>query len=195
MRAPMSLDEFAPLVDTPAEQLRAWADAGLLDPARCGRFDELDLLRLMAIRHYGALGYAPEAFAEALASGEIEPFLAEYIYPRDPQLSIGQAAEQLGIEPELLGSLRTALGFTRPTLLEGDVKLFEAFKVMASAGMPPEAVLEGARVFGDSLRRLAEAETRLVHVHIHERLEEEGVDEPEIVKQIEGLQQAVIPLL
>jgi adenylate cyclase len=193
--ATMSLDEFASLVQTPADDVRAWADAGLLDPAGRGRFDELDLLRLMAIRHYGAVGYTPEALAEALSSGAIEPFLAEYIYPRGPELSVDEAAQQLGIDPDVLRTLRTALGFKRETLLEGDLTLFQGLNAMKAAGMPFEAVLEGARVFGDTLRRLAETETRLVHVHIHERLEEAGADEGDIVRQIDALQDAVIPLL
>jgi adenylate cyclase len=195
MRAPMSLDEFAALIGTPQEEVRGWMDAGLLDPAGRGRLDELDLLRVMAIRQYGALGYTPEALAEALSSGEVEPFLGEYLYPRGPQLSVDEAAQKLGIDPEVLRSLRTALGFTRDSVLEGDLKLFEGFNVMAAAGMPLEAVLEGARVFGDTLRRLAETEARLVHVHMHERLEETGAEEQEIVRQIDALQQATIPLL
>jgi adenylate cyclase len=195
MRAPMSLDELAALVDVPPEDLRAFTDTGLLDPDRRGRYDELDLLRLMTIRHYGALGYSPEALAQAIAAGEVEPFLGDYMYPRGPQLSIEQAAERLGLEPQALVTLRTALGFTRDPVLEGDLRLFEAFHVMSAAGMPFEAVLEGARVFGDALRRLAETETRLVHVHIHERLEEAGKPEEEIIEQIQGLQEAVLPLL
>ncbi len=195
MRPPMSLEEFAALVDTDPEELRAWTEVGLLDPNRCGHFDEFDLLRLMAIRHYGALGYPPEAFAEALSTGEVEPYLGEFIYPREPELSIDEAAERLGIEPNALRSVRTALGFTRATILESELELMQSFNVMSTAGLPPEAVLEGARVFGDALRRLAETEIRLVHVHIHERLEAAGIEEEEIVKQIEGLQQAVIPLL
>jgi adenylate cyclase len=195
MRTSMSLEDFAALVDIPADELRAWTEAGLLDPDRRGKFDEFDLLRLMAIRHYGALGYDPESLAQALSKGEVEPFLGEYIYPRGTQLSIEEAAQRLGIEPQVLHNLRTALGFTRDTVLEADLELFEAFNVMSAAGMPFEAVLEGARVFGDTLRRLAETETRLVHVHIHERLEAAGVEEEAIVRQIEELQKAVIPLL
>jgi class 3 adenylate cyclase len=141
------------------------------------------------------LGYTPESLAEAVSKEDIEPFLGEYIYPRGPELSVNEAALKLGIEPEALRSLRTALGFTRETVLEDDLELFQGFHVMTAAGMPFEAVLEGARVFGDTLRRLAEAEVRLVHVHIHERLEEAGVEEDEIVRQIEDLQSAVIPLL
>jgi adenylate cyclase len=67
--------------------------------------------------------------------------------------------------------------------------------VIADAGMPREATLEGARVFGDTLRRLAEALVRLVHVHIHERLIEEGVSEDEVRRRIHPLQEAALPLL
>jgi adenylate cyclase len=195
MRPAMSLDEFAELVDTPADEIRALTEEGLLDPAGQGNYEELDLLRLMTVRHYAGLGYDHEALATAIADGEVEPFLHEYIYPKGNRLSIEEAARQLEVEPELLETLRTALGFSRDTVLEGDYRLFEAFKVMSMGGLPLEAVVEGARVFGDSLRRLAETETRLVHVHVHERLEDEGADEPEIIHQIEGLQRAVIPLL
>jgi adenylate cyclase len=195
MRAPMSPDEFAELVGIPADDINAWTELELLDPAGRGRFDELDMLRVMAIRHYVALGYTPESFAEALRSGDVEVRLGEYLYPGGRELSVDEAAEELGIEADALRKLRTALGFTRESFLEQDLELLRGFNVMTEAGMPFEAVLEGARVFGDSLRRLAETETRLVHVHMHERMEEEGTDEPDILRQIDQLQAAVLPLL
>jgi adenylate cyclase len=192
----MSLEQFAALVDTPEDELREWAAVELLNPAGDGVFDELDLLRLMTVRHYKALGYNPDQLAEALSSGEVTPFQGEYLYPRDRPLSLEEAADRIGIDPEMLRSLRVALGFRRTdSFLKGDLQLLESFKVIAAAGLPPEAVLEGARVFGDTLRRLAETETRLVHVHIHERLEAEGIAEEEISRQIAGLTDAVVPLL
>jgi adenylate cyclase len=191
----MSLDEFAALLRLEPAQIQEWAATGLLDPARKGRFDELDLLRLMMIRHWGTLGYSPERVAEAISSGEIEPFLGEYLYPRGAQLTFDEAAERTGIDAELLRDLRTALGYSRSDFLEGDLRVLEGFKVIADAGMPREAVLEGARVFGDTLRRLAETEIRLVHVHIHERLLEEGLSEEEVTQRIQALQDAALPLL
>jgi adenylate cyclase len=195
MRSSMSLEEFAELVQLEPAQIREWAAAGLLDPAGEGQFDDLDLLRLMAIRHWGFLGYSPERLAEALSKGEVEPFLGEYVYPRGEQLTLEEAAERTGVDLDVLHDLLTALGYTRRGLLEGDLRVLEGFKAIADAGMPREALLEGARVFGDSLRRLAETLVRLVHVHIHERLLEEGSTEDEVARRVHPLQQAALPLL
>jgi hypothetical protein len=78
---------------------------------------------------------------------------------------------------------------------ERDLQALEAFMVMSAVGLPWQAVLEGARVYDDTLRRLAETDVRLVHVHIHERLEASGVPDEEISRQIGALTDAVVPLL
>src|SRR4051812_42512017 len=119
MRTTMSLQEFTALVRLKAAQIEEWAGVGLLNPEGDERFDDLDLLRLMAIRHYEALGYDPQRLAKAIASGEVEPFLGEYIYPRGPRLTIEQAAERSGIEEATLRELLVSLGWARSLLLEG----------------------------------------------------------------------------
>jgi len=195
MRTAMSLEEFADLVRLEPAQIEKCVSLGLLDPEGEGRFDDFDLLRLMAVRHYEALGYDAERFAGALKKGEVEPFLGEYIYPHGDRVTVNEAAMRVGLDRELLGEVLTALGWARQGFLEEDLRMLEGFKTITDAGMPREGVLEGARVFGDTLRRLAEALVRLVHVHIHERLLEEGVSEDEVTRRIHGLQEAALPLL
>ena len=195
MRTSRSLEEFAALVRHDPAEIAEWSDLSLLDPARTGRFDDFDLLRLMAIRHYEALGYDAQRLAGAIAAREVEPFLGEYIYPRERQLSVDEAADRSGVDVSLLHELLTALGWSRNTFLEGDLRVLEAFNAIAAAGMPREGLLEGARVFGDTLRRLAETLVRLVHVHIHERLIEEGLTEEDVVRRIHGLQEAALPIV
>jgi DNA-binding transcriptional MerR regulator len=80
MRTSMSPEEFAALVGAEPDRIGELAAAGLLDPAGTGRFDDLDVLRLHTVRHWEALGYSPERLADALSTGEIEPFLGAYIY-------------------------------------------------------------------------------------------------------------------
>jgi hypothetical protein len=73
----MSLDEFAALVRHEQAEVTASSELGLLDPADTGRFDDFDPLRLMAIRHYEALGYDAPRLAAAITSGEGEPSAAK----------------------------------------------------------------------------------------------------------------------
>jgi adenylate cyclase len=195
MRTSMSLEEFAELVQMQPAELDEVVALGLVDPAGEGRFDDLDLLRLMAIRHYEALGYDAKRMAAEIKAGELEPFLGEYIYPREQQLTLDEAAERVGVDREQVDELLIALGWARRGFLPDDLHMLEGFKTIADAGMPPEAALEGARVFGDTLRRLAETLVRLVHVHIHERLMEEGLSEEEVTRRIHPLQEAALPLL
>jgi adenylate cyclase len=191
----MSLEEFAEMVQMEPARIAELAEAGVLDPDGEGRFGDLDLLRLMALRHYEALGYDAVGLAEGLNSGDIKPFLGEYIYPRGPPYTVDEAAKRVAVDRELLGELLIALGWSRQSFQAEDLHVLEGFKTIADAGMPPEAALEGARVFGDTLRRLAEALVRLVHVHIHERLIEEGASEEEVTRRIHPLQETALPLL
>jgi adenylate cyclase len=195
MRTSMSLEEFAALVQMQPAHIGELAQAGLLDPAGEGAFDDFDLVRLMAVRHYEALGYDAERFAKELRAGELKPFLGEYLYPRERPLTVDEAAERVGVDRELLDEMLIALGWTRRGFLSEDVRMLEAFKAISDAGMPREGALEGARAFGDSLRRLAEALVRLVHVHIHERLMAEGLSEEEVTRRIHPLQEAALPIL
>jgi adenylate cyclase len=190
-----SASEFAALIGRSEEEVERWRAAGLLDPSGRGSFDERDLARLLEIRRFEADGYSPEQLAKAIRARELRPFLVEHLYPDRPQLSVEQAGARAGISPDAIKALRTALGLTGDMLDERDLQALEAFKVMSAVGLPWEAVLEGARVYGDTLRRLAETEVRLVHVHIHERLEASGVPDEEISRQIGALTDAVVPLL
>src|SRR3954471_8181784 len=139
MRTSMSLEEFAELVQMQPADIRELVVAGLLDPEREGSFDDFDLLRLMAVRHYEALGYDPARFAEGLKRGELEPFLGEYIYPREDRLTADEAAERVGIDRELLEDVLIALGWGRRGFLEEDLRMLEGFKAVSDAGMPREA--------------------------------------------------------
>jgi class 3 adenylate cyclase len=97
--------------------------------------------------------------------------------------------------PERVRELRTALGFGRDALPAGWVAQLDAFKTRHRAGLPWDAIVEGARVYGDALRRLAETEVRLVHVEVHERLSADGLTDDQITQQIAGIQESVVPLL
>jgi len=193
---PIPPEEFAALVGVSAEQVEQWRQEGLLDPGGSGSLDELDLVRWLTIHGHEARGYRSDQLAAAIKAGEVNPFMGEFLFPSGRTLSLEAAAERAGVDATMVRELRTALGLPREGgIAETWLAQLEAFKTMQAAGLPWEAVLEGARVYGDALRRLAETEVRLVHVHIHERLSASGIPEDEVLRQLGVIEEAVVPLL
>jgi adenylate cyclase len=79
--------------------------------------------------------------------------------------------------------------------LYSDGVILDMLKTSRDAGLPWEAMLGMTRVLGDSLRRIAEAQVRLVHVYIHERLTAEGASEEEVEARIFSIEQNLAPLM
>ena len=131
----MTCEEFATLVGVSSEQVERWRSEGLLDPQGLGGYEELDLLRWLTVRQHEARGYSSEQLAAALANGEIEPFLGEYLYPASPHLSPEDAAARAGIEPGQVRELRTALGFGRDSLPQSWLAQLDVCKTMQAAGL------------------------------------------------------------
>jgi adenylate cyclase len=100
----------------------------------------------------------------------------------------------MGLEPDQLRGLGSAVGL--PVGLRGsDVEILEALRVARDSGLPSEAILGATRVIGDSLRRIADTEIRVVHVYMHERLTSAGASEEEVEQLISGIEQYLAPLI
>lgn len=108
------------------------------------------------------------------------------------RLSIEEAAERIGLTSEQVRDLQVASGLPGTFL---DEKNLSTTKQLLDAGIPWEAVIEGTRVLGDSIRRIADTEVKLFHSHVHERLLKEGVPEEELVKMVQAASDAALPLM
>jgi class 3 adenylate cyclase len=92
-----------------------------------------------------------------------------------------QAAERLGFDVEQIWALGNSLGLAQNDRVdEADLEMLTMSKSMLDAGMTWETLLDGARVYADSLRRIAEASLHLTHQNFCEPLARAGQDEPEI---------------
>jgi adenylate cyclase len=195
MREALPLVEFARLVGTSVDELERYRSCGLLDLEHDGLFDDLDVIRLDTVRHHLDQGWAPEALADAISAGTVRGALDDILFDTGPRFTLEEAAASIGADVEALRAVGNAFGFGDGTLGEHDRAMVELFKTVSESGLPFEAILEGARVMGDTLRRLAEAEVRLVHVYIHERLVAAGVSHEEVSRQIFAVQESLTPIL
>jgi adenylate cyclase len=191
----MKPEQFAELVGVPLETVQSYRRLGLLDPEEDGLLDDVDLMRIRVVQRYvDHLGFEPESLAAGIRDGRVETPYGGQLFDAGPPLGAEEAAAHAGLEPDQLRQLAAALGIPWSNLGEQDVKeLFAVQRLALDAGLPWEAILAVTRVLGDSVRRIAEAQIRAVHVHIHERLIAEGMSLEEVERQIIGME-TLIPL-
>jgi adenylate cyclase len=192
----MTPDEFADLVvGLPRDEVERYRSLGLLDPEDDGLLDDVDLVRLDFVRHRLTQDmYTPEGLAAAIQEGRVESMYGRRLFEADSPITLEEAATRMGLEPDQLRELRSAVGF--PVGLRGsDVEILEALRVARDSGLPWEAILGATRVIGDSLRRIADTEIRVVHVYMHERLTSAGASEEEVEQLISGIEQNLAPLM
>lgn len=192
----MSPDEFADLVGLSRDEVETYRSHGLLDPDGDGLLDDIDLVRLEVVRRRLDAGeYDPEGLGAAIRDGRVESMFGRQLFQRSSPIGFDDAAAQAGLEPDQLRQLLAALGFPWNNLRDFDIEILEILRVARDAGLPWDAVLGVTRVLGDSLRRIAETEIRVVHVYVHERLRAEGVPEEEVEQLIFGIEQNLAPLM
>jgi adenylate cyclase len=167
----------------------------LLDLDDDGLFDDLDVLRLAAVTRCLEHGYTVEKLEAEIREGTLDVFLGELLFDTKTY-TVEAAAERAGLDASQLRALLAALGMGETRgMSEANLEVLGVVRLALSTGLPFEGILETARVFGDSMRRLADAEVRLLHVHMHERLIASGVPEREVNDQMFGVEDALAPLL
>jgi adenylate cyclase len=75
-----------------------------------------------------------------------------------------------------------------------DVRALQYVASVLEAGFPLVAFLQLLRVYGQSLARIADAETRLFHIYVHEPLMREGVPGLQMAEEMEDLARDLLPL-
>lgn len=194
----LSLEELAARTGEPAARLREWQAIGLV--GRDGRFDATDGERVRLIRFLLGRGFDIDAIARADAAqdGMLDRFLT-LAFPegRLPTYSLAELAEKAGSDPELVRRLWNASGLTESGDAAGDddVESLRRLATALDAGLPETALMQMVRVYADSLRRVAEAETRLFHFYVHERLQAEGLSGQELTETTEAASDQLIAIV
>jgi adenylate cyclase len=78
---------------------------------------------------------------------------------------------------------------------EEDLEMMRYVAAMLAAGLPTPAFLQLARVYGQALAQIADAEVRLVHLYVHEPLMREGMPSVQIAEEMEELVRELIPFV
>ena len=67
--------------------------------------------------------------------------------------------------------------------------------IAMQAGLPIDALLQLVRVYGDALGRVAEAENRTFHLHVHEQFRAEGLRGQALLDATHQVSQPLLELI
>ena len=175
----MTLTDLAARTGEDEASLRELIELGVL--TRRAEFTAADIERVRLVQVLRRRGIEPKAVGAALQR-ELDAFdryLAQ-LYPEGelPTITLADAATRTGIDVDLLHRVREAgaLGSPNDLVDDADVDAMRAITVGLDAGFPEEALLQLVRVYADALNRVADAEARLFHFYVHERLRASGLD-------------------
>jgi adenylate cyclase len=175
-----------------------WIRKGLV-PGYEGRWTPSAVAYVRVVARLRARGHTLEQIKRAsdngqLAVGPLENLLAG----SEGRYTVREVARETGLEAALIERLFAAMGLGMSAgelLSEEDMEIIKYVAAVLEAGLPAVAFLQLARVYGQAIAQIAEAEVRLIHLYVHEPLMREGMPNVEIAEEMEGLARELIPFV
>jgi len=178
--------------------VRRWVARGLV-PGYDGSWTPASAAYVRVVARLRARGHSLDEIKRAgdrgqLATGPLEDLLRG----SEGRYTLREVARASGLQEAMIERILTAMGLTsvaEQPMSEEDREIMRYVAAMLAAGLPSPAFLQLARVYGQALAQIADAEVRLVHLYVHEPLMREGMPSVEIAEEMEELVRQLIPFV
>jgi adenylate cyclase len=176
--------------------VRRWVREGLVPPYE-GVWTPAAASHVRIVARLRERGYTIERIREASQGGMLAfGYVDELLPSSEARYTLEDAGRTIGMEPRLIERLLAAMGLGAPTgdsVSEADLQVLRYGAEILAAGFPLPALLQLARVYGQAMRQVADAEVRLFHLYVHEPLVRDGVPGMEMVREMEELTREMLP--
>lgn len=176
--------------------LRRWVAEGLVDVDSPGVLSDRGAAQARVVQRLRERGYSLADIRRASERGALASSHLEALTGSEERWTIGQAAREVGLSRKLAQRLLAAVGLSGEIRELGplELEMLRATAVVLEAGVPLNVVLQVARVYGQAISQIADAEVRLIHHHVHEPMMRSGLSGKQVVEQMQGLVRDVLPL-
>jgi class 3 adenylate cyclase/YHS domain-containing protein len=192
------MKQLAKLAGLPARDLQQYRTRGLIDPDGDGLLDEMDVLRLRLLMHYRTLGHTVDDLDKAIKAASPLVLYADILWgEQEEMVSAEDVSGELDIPLDAVRTLLRAVGLGA-AIPRSDVKFLGTVKTLVESGIPLKMMLDVARVYGDTLRRLAQTEVRMIREFLTDSGSEKGsslLKDAEQSLRLESMQELVMPML
>jgi adenylate cyclase len=193
----ISLSEAARRAGVSTATLTRWADEKVV-PVRKGRWTAAAAAQARVVARMRERGHSLTELKEAGKDGRLAfGFAEEAFADHSPPVPFEDAVERTGLSGPLIERVMIVLGTPvgqERELSETDVTALANLASVLEAGLPMEAVLQLARVYAQSVRRIADAEVRLFHLFAHEPMMRDGLGAIEMAEELSGMVEQSAPV-
>jgi adenylate cyclase len=187
----LEMKSIADRAGVDAAYVRHLAELGLVRADADGRFAESDVRRIQLLQVVDRSGLSLEGLATVVGRGGLTlEFLDAATYQAFSPLSdetFATASARTGVPIELLLAIREAVGDAgagpNDRVREDELSIVPLVEFQLREGFRPVAIERGLRVYGDSLRRIAESEGEWWRSEISEPMMAQGLTAEDLGKR------------
>jgi adenylate cyclase len=194
----LTLKEAAERAGVSPATLRRWADSGVIPGETRDGWTPAAAAHARIVARLRQRGHSLEHIRQASADGRLAYGFVEELFPVGRQTrSLDEVADEIGLEPQLIERFWSSIGLPKmelERLTDEDVQALQYAASVLASGFPLVAFLQLGRVYGQTLSHIADAETRLFHIYVHEPLIREGVPGLQMAEEMEHLARDLLPL-
>ncbi|HEX2032347.1 MAG TPA: adenylate/guanylate cyclase domain-containing protein [Actinomycetota bacterium] len=199
----LTVEDLADRAGAAPDDVRRLVELGIVLPPEEGDpWREGDVRRVRLAMACEAAGLSLEAIGRAVRDGKLSfAFLdlAGFRWAERLDRTYRDLAAEFGLPVELLLAMYEAVGMAPPApderAREDDLELLPIIAAARALGLEDSVLLGTLRVYGESLRRIAEAETAVYHTHIEMPLLRSGLGERQMMERATEIGSGMVPLL
>ncbi len=174
-------EELARRSDSTVDRVRELAELGIVAPGDDGRYPRRDVMLARVVAYLQGMGIDAADLGRALESGHLTLGYLEAAGRHRPRATQthAEAAESIGLSFDVLERVYVAFGLRAPMadepVLEEDMAVLNVLRVLVGAGVETADVLRMGRVWGDSVRRIAQYLPHYFHDAVEKSFRERGL--------------------
>jgi adenylate cyclase len=176
--------------------VRRWVKEGLV-PQYEGEWTPAAASHVRIVARLRERGHTVERIREASQSGRLVfGYIDELLPTSEGRHTLAEAARATGLKPEQIERIVAAMGLSVlsvESISDEDLQVLRYGADILAAGFPLPALLQIARVYGQAMAQIADAEVRLFHLYAHEPLMRAGASGVEVAEEMEALTREMLP--
>jgi adenylate cyclase len=168
-------------------------------PQHDGRWTRAAASHVRLVARLRRRGHSLEEIRRASHDGTLAfGYLEELLPIPEGTHTIAEAARTTRLKPELIERVLAAMGLgpvAPDSLSDQDMQTLRYMSESLALGLPLPAIMQLARVYGQAIAQIADAEVRLFHIYVHEPLMRSGIPGEEMVQEMESMTRELLPFI